>query len=438
MLGQSTTVREDDAGIESGNFALDETGTGSRGSTPETNTSADAALVKDRLPRRYVDTVVGGQAGSEGKGAVVAHLLRENDYAAAVRPGSSNAGHTVYADAADRGDALASGEERWEKYIHQVLPSAATVDPVIDLIMAPESSFGLDEFLEEVQDMVDRWGEGATGRVVVDPFAAVITDHHRHLERDRKLGGDIGSTVHGCGAVRTEKIWRSAGDVRLAKDYHALRDYLPEGADGRMWRAYDVIQSHGREGDAVMVEGTQGALLSMNQSDYWPYTTSRDCIASSFLSSCGLPPSAVRDTWAVFRTYPIRVGGTSGPMRGKEIDFETIANRAGMEEPPVEYTSVTKKKRRVFEWSFEDFVLAVRLNDPDYIALTFLDYLGAENYGATSADALNDAALEFVGEVERAARSENGSRVGLLKTGPLPEHVIDLRGGPDFVEAARF
>lgn len=49
-----------------------------------------------RYPCNYVDIVVGGQVGSEGKGAVVAHLIRTGDYGATVRPGSSNAGHTVY------------------------------------------------------------------------------------------------------------------------------------------------------------------------------------------------------------------------------------------------------------------------------------------------------------------------------------------------------
>lgn len=389
-----------------------------------TTTPDDHLHEVDGMPRDYADVVVGGQAGSEGKGAIVAHLLRNEDYAAAVRPGSSNAGHTVYA---------ADGTE----YVHQVIPSAATVTEDVDLLMAPESSFGLDEFFEEVQDMVDRWGEDARHRVFVDPFAAIITDHHRHMERERKLGADIGSTVHGCGAVRVEKIWRSAGHVRLAKDYTALQDYLPVDADGGVWRVPDIMYQHGVDGRNVVVEGTQGTLLSMNQSGYWPFSTSRDCTASAFLSSCGLPPSATRHVWAVFRTYPIRVGGTSGPMEGEEIDFETIAERAGFDEPPVEFTSVTKKKRRIFEWSWDDFTFALRLNDPDRIALTFLDYLDADNYGATSMDELSADTMKFVAEVDQAARAENDGRVGLLKTGPKPDHIIDLRGS-DYMSEARF
>lgn len=387
-----------------------------------------------RLPRRYADVVVGGQAGSEGKGAVVAHLLRTGDYGAAVRPGSSNAGHTVY------------GPDG-EPYVHQVIPSAATVTEDVNCYMAPESSFGLGEFFEEIQDAADRWGGGnVKERVGVDPKAAVITGHHRKEEADRKLGDDIGSTVHGCGAVRVEKTWRSAGDVRLAEDYYALGGWTvdrttmevgePEYAGHD--RVPDALAEHGRRGEAVMVEGTQGTLLSMNQSPHWPFTTSRDATAPAFMSSCGLPPTAARHVWAVFRTYPIRVGGHSGPMDGEEIDFETIADRAGHTEPPVEYTSVTDKKRRVFEWSWQQFEAALRLNDPDLLALTFLDYLDADNHGVRSWWNLTEETREWVHEVHNRAQTYNGSRVALLKTGPRPEHAIDLRIHAPYPSAERW
>lgn len=406
----------------------------------EGETASESPFVPDgsgrgNQPREYADIVVGGQAGSEGKGAIVAHLIRTGDYGGAVRPGSSNAGHTVYADewATDPDGAVHNMiDNRWEEYVHQVVPSAATVDPEVKCYMAPESSFGLDELFEEYQDMADRWGrDSAASRVIIDPKAAVITDEHRHKERDRKLGEDIGSTVHGCGAVRVEKIWRSAGDVRLAEDYDTLTPMMPDSKP-RFWgtsvrRVPEALAEHGRRGEPVIVEGTQGTLLSMSQSPHWPYSTSRDCTASAFLSSCGLPASAARHTWAVFRTYPIRVGGHSGPMDGDEIDFKTIGERAGWTSPPVEFTSVTKKKRRVFEWSWEQFEAALRLNDPDLLALTFLDYLDADNRGARSWWSLTEETREWVNRVHVRARENNGSRVAVLKTGPKPVHTIDLR-----------
>ena len=41
-----------------------------------------------------ITVLVGGQYGSEGKGAVVAHIA--NEYNVHVRVGSPNAGHTIY------------------------------------------------------------------------------------------------------------------------------------------------------------------------------------------------------------------------------------------------------------------------------------------------------------------------------------------------------
>lgn len=338
------------------------------------------------------DVIVGGQAGSEGKGAIAAHLLRKRNYEASVRPGGSNAGHTVYCP-----------DER----VHQVLPVAASVAEDVDCYLAPESYFGIEEFHREAE-----WSQN----VHVDPKAGIISDVHRETEKERKLEEDIGSTVHGVGAATVEKVWRSSGDIELAED--VLDESLLSD------RRVPVELSEKRR---VLVEGTQGTLLSMNQSPHWPFSTSRDCIASSFLSSCGISPRSVGDIWTVFRTYPIRVGGHSGPMDGKEISFEEIAKRAGHKEPPVEHTSVTGKQRRVFEWSFDQFDYAMRLNRPNHVALTFLDYIDVRNKGTTRFDQLTDETKGWVRKIQYRAKENWQSSVSLLKTGPKPDHIIDLR-----------
>lgn len=360
-------------------------------------------------PQGFADVVVGGQAGSEGKGAVAGHLARRNQYGGAVRPGSSNAGHTVY-------DADES------PHIQQVIPSPGIVDPEVDLLMAAESSFGLGEIQDEIERLVDLHGEGTRDRIYVDPKAAIIDEGHRELERDRSLGEEIGSTVHGCGAVRSEKIWRSAGSADLAEDRPELQPYVDSRVASR-------LLEYGRRGESVIVEGTQGTQLSMNQSNHYPFTTSRDCTASSFLSSAGLPPSAVRDVWVVFRTYPIRAGENSGPMDTEEIDFETIAERAGHDEPPTELASVTERNRRVFEWSWQQFREAIELNDPDKIAITFLDYLDVDNYGVGTFAELTPETREWLRSVDEVVANTD-AELGLFKTGPKPDHVIDLQDDP--------
>lgn len=349
--------------------------------------------------KSYVDVIVGGQAGSEGKGAITAHLARKNNYTGAIRCGGSNAGHTAY-------------DEHNNEYIFQVLPVPSIVDPDINLYVGAESFFSIDELMKEIKILRDIHNEEQESRIYIDPKAGIITDEHRKTESRKKLGEDIGSTTHGVGAARVDKIWRSAGDIQLAEDYNEISDLCSNK------RVNNRITNE----KLAILEGTQGTLLSMNQSDYYPNTTSRDCIASSFLSSAGLPPSATRDVWCVYRTYPIRVSGESGSMDGQEISFDNIKQRSGCEKDISEYTSVTGRKRRIFEWSDRQFKISQRLNKPDKIAITFADYLNSENYGVSDYEELCNESRSFISKIENASDSS----VSVIKTGPLPSHVVNL------------
>lgn len=345
----------------------------------------------------YVDVIVGGQAGSEGKGAITAHLARNNNYTGAIRCGGSNAGHTAY-------------ENQNNEYIFQVLPVPSIVDPDINLYVGAESFFSIEELMNEVEILRDIHGEKQSNRIYVDPKAGIISQRHREEEAEKRLGEDIGSTTHGVGAARVDKIWRSAGDIQLVEECNQLSHLCSET------RVSNAITDE----DMVILEGTQGTLLSMNQSDYYPKTTSRDCIASSFLSSAGLPPSATRNVWCVYRTYPIRVSGDSGSMKGEEISFDEIKDRAGYDKDISEFTSVTGRQRRIFEWSDEQFETSQRLNRPDKIAITFTDYLGSENYAVSDYEELSDEAKSFISRIA----DMSDSTVPVVKTGPLPEHVV--------------
>lgn len=347
--------------------------------------------------KEHIDVIVGGQAGSEGKGSITATLTRNRNYSAAIRCGGSNAGHTVYTDTN-------------ESYIHQVLPISGTVDPNIRLYVGAESFFTIDELISEIKWLEELHNEPQENRIFVDPKAGIISEKHMDMESSNSLGKNIGSTEHGVGAARVQKIWRSAGDIQLAEDIDELSDYV---SDKRVSKLIST-EKYG------ILEGTQGTLLSMNQSDHYPNTTSQDCIASSFLSSAGLPPSATNEVWCVFRRYPIRVAGNSGNMDGDEISFSDVQNRAGYDSELAEYTSVTGKKRRIFEWSDEEFEKALILNDADKIALTFVDYINSDDYGESEYANLSTDAKEFIDRIE----SLFGSKISILNTGPLPKHTI--------------
>lgn len=351
------------------------------------------------MNKSYVDIIVGGQAGSEGKGAITAHLARKKDYTGAVRCGGSNAGHTVY------------DEKSGKEYINQVLPVPGIVDSEINLYVGAESFFGLNELKKEINRLKKIHNEEQSDRIHIDPKAAIVSEKHRNEEKKKKLGEDIGSTTHGIGAARVNKIWRSAGDIELAEDINELSEFVSEE------RVYSLL----REEESVILEGTQGTLLSMNQSDYYPNTTSQDCIASSFLSSAGLPPTACRDIWCVYRTYPIRVAGDSGKMDGEEISFKHIQKESGLEEEPEEYTSVTGRKRRIFKWSNSQFKKSLEMNNPNKIAITFIDYINAEDYGKSKYKNLSNKSKEFIQMISKRTQAE----IKLIKTGEKPSHIIE-------------
>jgi hypothetical protein len=75
----------------------------------------------------------------------------------------------------------------------------------------------------------------------------------------------------------------------------------------------------------------------------------------------------------VVRTYPIRVGGNSGPGYGDQYEIEWAD--IGVEP---EITTVTKKERRVFTWSDAQYRQALVANQPDIVFLNFCNYLSPD------------------------------------------------------------
>jgi adenylosuccinate synthase len=117
----------------------------------------------------------------------------------------------------------------------------------------------------------------------------------------------------------------------------------------------------------------------------------------------------------VVRSYPIRVGGPSGYMT-TPIEWEEIERRAELAAGTLskrELTSKTKTLRRVGEFEWDLVRKAALLNAPSDIALTFADYLAAENREAWRFEQLSKDSLRFIDELERVT----GARVSLISVG---------------------
>jgi len=345
----------------------------------------------------YVDVLVGGQYGSEGKGQVSAYLAREYDLL--VRVGGPNAGHKVY--------------EEPKPYAHHQLPSG-TRRCEAQLLIGPGAVLDVEKLLTEIAECkVD------SERLRIDEQAMVIRE--QDCVDENNLQKSIGSTRQGVGWATARRI-RERGEptTLLARDIPELRPFLGN--------AIEVLDEVLSRGGRVFLEGTQGTGLSLYHGVY-PYVTSRDTTVAGCLAETGIPPGRVRKVVMVCRTYPIRVanppGGTSGPM-SQETNWKEISRRSGISYDELlrtEKTTTTYRDRRVSEFDWGLLRKAVLLNAPTDIALTFTDYLDKANRNARRFEQLTLATINFIQEVERVS----GAPVSLISTRFSYRSIIDRR-----------
>ena len=113
----------------------------------------------------------------------------------------------------------------------------------------------------------------------------------------------------------------------------------------------------------------------------------------------GLSPRLIDEIVMVVRTFPIRVGGPSGPF-ADEISWEEIARISGAPQALPEYTSVTKRLRRVARFNLAAVQIACRYNRPTSLAVMGMDRLRYENSAVTELSGLTPNARVFLDELE--------------------------------------
>ncbi|HEX3692659.1 MAG TPA: adenylosuccinate synthetase [Solirubrobacteraceae bacterium] len=331
-----------------------------------------------------VDAVIGGLYGSEGKGNICYHMAPEYDLL--VRVGGPNAAHKV---------PLPSGEA----FTHFLLPSG-TRNSQADLLLGPGTVFTLDELFDEIS-RCDIWEK----RLSIDPHAMIIEPSDKIKEAE--LRERIASTASGAGYATARRVLRSK-DVRLAGDVDDLEPYIRP--------ASEILEDSYRSRRRIMLEGTQGSGLSLLHGKY-PWVTSRDTNVAGCLSESGIAPARLRKIVLVVRSFPIRVGGPSGPLT-KEISWEQVDQQAGLPTGTLrkrELTSKTGTLRRVGEFEWDLLRKAALLNSPTDIALTFADYLHPSNGQAWRFNQLDSGTIQFIDELERVC----GARVSMISTGFL-------------------
>jgi adenylosuccinate synthase len=368
--------------------------------------------------------VVGGQYGSEAKGAVTAWLARLNkdEPTSVVRVAGPNAGHTAY-DATGKAWAL------------RQVPVGLVSNLEAVGVIADGSEVDLPVLLDEI-DQLERGGIPVRQRLAISRHATLLTDEHRNRETGDGIAKRIGSTGKGIGAARADRIMRTADTYNTVKakgltmeefcrENYAdpgFRDLLDKlkidfddlfvsGSISEYLREIAVMGFH------IIIEGTQGYGLGLHRPEY-PQVTSSDTRAIDFCAMAGINPWDPGvdefEVYVVVRAFPIRVAGNSGPLKD-----ETTWEELGL---PEERTTVTKKVRRVGGWDQVLFDQAVAANGGPRrvrVAYTMADQEVAALAGlqGNANDLMSTMTQEQVGAIGKIIEKTRGL-VTYVGTGP--------------------
>jgi len=265
------------------------------------------------------------------------------------------------------------------------------------LALAAGSEINSEVLFEEINALEDA-GYDIASRLFVDAQATLLDETHIETEQASTLTQRLGSTSKGVGAARADRIWRTAS---LTGSLH------------NPTQVSELIEDWHSTGHDIIVEGTQGFGLGLHAGHY-PFCTSGDARAVDMLAQAGVSPwrwsLADIEIWIVFRTRPIRVAGNSGPLSG-----ETTWGELGL---PEEYTTVTKRVRRVGEWDVQLAYAAMAANGSPSpairLAMTMLDHMFPEVAGATRFEDLSEPAKDWLSEREK----ELGQPIDMIGTSP--------------------
>jgi len=302
-----------------------------------------------------VHCIVDGQFGSTGKGALAAyladHALKKDMakyFSGAIYSGGPNSGHTSFSNVSNYYVVLkqlptfAVSLHLQGHTIPVYLSAGAVIDPKI------------------LREEANRYPKLP---IFVHPNATVVTEYDKESEMLGSIA-EVAGTRSGTGAALARKVKRDPDAIAG----NALGNIAPNV----------IIQNHRIKPDrnAYFMEVAQGFSLGIN-SQFYPKVTSRECTVMQGLADARIPPKMLAHTYMAIRTYPIRVGNIEGHSSGNwypdqnETTWEELGVKA-------EFTTVTKRIRRVATFSLDQFYEACRANEPDTVFVSHMDYLSDE------------------------------------------------------------
>jgi len=325
-------------------------------------------LTSEETPMKKATLICDMQFGSTGKGLIAGYLAERDQPDVVITAWSMNAGHT-YINAEGR------------EFIHCMLANGIVSPKLHTVLIGPGSQIGINRLFDEADATRDLL-RGV--QILIHPNACVISD--RHIEQEAGPMTKIGSTKKGCGAALIEKIQRNPDGEAITAGQIAsiITEMASETSLNIGVTTHDNYCAVIERATRIQVEGAQGYSLGIN-SGFYPYTTSRECTPAQIASDCLLPIQMIDKVVGTMRTYPIRVAnrydeqgemiGWSGPCYPdqEETTFDAIGR-------PTEMTTVTKLPRRLFTFSEQQSLEALRTVRPDEVVMGFANYAEESEY----------------------------------------------------------
>ena len=326
--------------------------------------------------------VIGAQWGDEGKGKII-DFLAEKAAIIARYSGGNNAGHTVINDAGTFKLHLVPSGICWPHTMN-VIGNGVVVDPEVLLKEIGENN--LDPSRLAVSDRAH----------LIMPYHVVLDQ----LEEAKRGDAAIGTTGRGVGPAYVDKVARQGLRVGELLDPEELALRLPEivafkneiitkiyGGDPvdiediialtKKWAnelaeyirpVENLVADAIDNGENVIVEGAQGALLDLDHGTY-PYVTSSNPTVGGTLTGLGMGPRSYGGVAGVFKAYCTRVGAGPFPTEIHGEEGDRIREMAG------EFGVTTGRARRIGWFDGVAAKYSARVNGFDGLIVTRLDTL---------------------------------------------------------------
>jgi adenylosuccinate synthase len=334
--------------------------------------------------QRKSAVILGAQWGDEGKGKIV-DVLSERFSVVARYAGGHNAGHTVII--------------KGKKFVLQLIP-CGVLRPECKGVIGNGVVLDPMAFLNEVKKLKDA-GLPVDGQLFVSNRAQVILPYHRMIELAAENAPGrtkIGTTSRGIGPAYEDKMHRSGLRVVDLLNSALLRTHIENACHEKntiahalfgtapldpktMYEEYAraaeqvapfvtdtaVMLNHAiDQGEKVMFEGAQGALLDIDHGTY-PFVTSSSAISGGATTGVGVAPSKIKHVLGISKAYTTRVGSGPFPTEMPDLDAQELRKRGK------EFGAVTGRPRRCGWLDLAMLRYSKMINGIDSLVVTKLD-----------------------------------------------------------------